>query len=760
MRVINRTPFQLAPLMGRVHYPSHTATLVVKAGFRLVNGEKCQTLEDQPPFGGEVMSKGKPPECLYNADLEYFKPRADLTLTGSCHTPGGQPATTCPVTFGVGDWSKTIAAIGNRHWEKSLLRSRMTDPEPFTKVPLTWANAFGGPNFAANPAGKGHKDVLLPNLEVPDDLITSAGSKPRPAGFGPILRTWKSRAKKLGTYDKKWLKERWPAFPEDLDWTYFNAAPADQQLGGYLVGDEQILLQNMHPQHATLKSTLPGIRVRVLLREGLEGAEVTVREVPMNLDTLHVDADKNEVYLLWRGVANVGDGDWDECREILLVSEMLTDEPQTIEQLTPLFQEDGDEAEAVEGEPPPETPEERLATMDKLFAKAEAQAAAVESQASALAMKQLPKGQALKPMAGEINDFKHAEAAVKKAMAMHPPTAAKLPPGVSPSHFNPMSDPDVKELLNLGKAMKPPKAGEAKKIAALIRSGESRGADFSKAQLKGQQLAGSDLRETNLEGADLSGADLKGADLSDALLSRANLVGADLSGANLSGADLTGADLSGAKFSKATMKFAVLQGCMAPGAEFNEAAMADAECGALLGDGSMFVGADLTNAVFAAASLKDADFTAAKLTGAGFEGVQASGAKFDGAELTGFRGAEGDFGKATFINAKAAESNWTKGKLLEADFGESDLTRALFPEADLTGARLYAANLAGGMLRRANLKDVKAGNANFFQATLQKVDFSGASLVASNFFEADFFEAVTEGADFTGANLKMTTLAN
>jgi hypothetical protein len=376
VEIVNRTPFSFAPLMGRVHYPAHTATLVVKAGFRLVPGGICQPLEEQPALEGDVLSDADMPECLYEADLMHFKPRADLLLTGTCRAAGTQPIQTCQVTFRVGEWSKSLACIGNRIWEKSMLFTRMGAIEPFTSLPLRWANAFGGPKFAANPAGKGHKDVLLPNIEYPDSLISGAREKPTPAGFGPVLRTWKQRTKLMGTYDKKWQQERWPALPADFDWGYFNAAPADQQLQGYLRGDEQIELTNVSREHPILRTRLPGLRVRALLREG---ADKAVRETPMNLDTLFVDADKGEVYLVWRGVAKVSSANWPECDRILLVSEPIGDD-STIEQLKPLFEEEAEEAEPEEVEPPL-TPEEVAQEIDKQVARAEKLAEQYEKQA-------------------------------------------------------------------------------------------------------------------------------------------------------------------------------------------------------------------------------------------------------------------------------------------------------------------------------------------------------------------------------------------
>ena len=88
--------------MGWVNFPSHTATLVVKAGFRIVPGGVCEPLDEQS-LEGDVMSKAQEPECLYDADMAQFKPKADLLLTGTCHTPGGKALTATTATFRVGD---------------------------------------------------------------------------------------------------------------------------------------------------------------------------------------------------------------------------------------------------------------------------------------------------------------------------------------------------------------------------------------------------------------------------------------------------------------------------------------------------------------------------------------------------------------------------------------------------------------------------------------------------------------------------------
>src|SRR5262249_6220502 len=50
-----------------------------------------------------------------------------------------------------------------------------------------------------------------------------------------------------GTYDEKWLKERLPLWAEDMDDRYFQCAPEDQQVPGFLRGGERVELVNLTP---------------------------------------------------------------------------------------------------------------------------------------------------------------------------------------------------------------------------------------------------------------------------------------------------------------------------------------------------------------------------------------------------------------------------------------------------------------------------------------------------------------------------------
>lgn len=379
MELVNRTSFLFAPFAGRINYPKHSITLIVKGTFDLVNGGKA-VFSEEPlyPTGDEFypdddeMTGG----CRYESDFAYHKPRADLLLAGHCHTPGGKPGPACRVTFQVGSHSRTLAVFGNRSWKNIPGIRNISEPEPFTKMELKYENSFGGPGYEKNPVGKGFakeqnesgKNVLvLPNIENPDNLIDSPGSRPEPAGFGPLGKMWKDRYSKLGKYKGDYVKKRWPWFPIDFDWGYFNAAPPSMQVEGFLKGDETLYCENLHPEHSRYESRLPGLRVRCFLNKITENDanQTLFNEVKMNLDTLWVDMDNEKLTLVWRGAAEVLSEEYEEIKHVFVMSEPLEKQQETLKYYSGLFLSALAEIEqewAVEPEKPeeieePEAPE-------------------------------------------------------------------------------------------------------------------------------------------------------------------------------------------------------------------------------------------------------------------------------------------------------------------------------------------------------------------------------------------------------------------
>ena len=758
MKVRNRTDFPFAPLLGRVNYPNYAVTCTVKGTFALKPGGVLEPLDEQPQFEGDVPSEAERPECLYAADLVPYKPKADLLLRAECHTPGGKGVTACPVIFSVGQWSKELAVIGNRKWEKSLVFSKMTEPEVFNRVELTWGNAFGGEKFALNPAGKGRKDGLLPNVEYPDELVKSAGNQPTPASFGPIDRTWKQRASKLGTYDKKWQKERWPAYPKDLDWTHFNAAAEDQQVP-FLRGDESFALTNMHPEHPSLKGELPSLRVRCIARlKPEQGEDLLVRDVAMNLDTLYIDVPKMQVTLVWRGVCDIREEEGEDVADVLVFSEPLADSPATIQQVMPWFEEEPDEADALPPEPP--------LVVDTGVMEGDALAGAIEAMANQT-VGQLntmsPVALSMAPAAFE--GFGQMRSALAGIASRLKAAGQPVPPSLSQVMSDFDNDPDLKDgesdlMVAQALALLPAATAlSGAKLAGKIRSGEAPHRDFAGVDMAGEDLSGSDLSQADFTGANLAGTVFTGCKLDGALFSSANLAGANLAGVKAEQVDFTAANLEGAD----------LTGAGFPQCSFDQVKATGIKLGKAELPGATFADADLVNAEAGEAQLKQADLSRADLTGANFEKadlaeatlnyVKADGVKFKQCKGASLRGAEANFKGADFEEAELPGAIFENANLEEANFRFAMLKRALFANANLSKAVLFGAVVRGGSLRKANMAGAQAGNADFFECDFEKSNLKGASLITSNCYGAAFRDADTSGADLTETNLKQTLLA-
>jgi hypothetical protein len=154
-----------------------------------------------------------------------------------------------------------------------------------------------------------------------------------PAGFGPIGRTWQPRLALAGTYDERWQNERAPELPEDFDYRFFNAAPPDQQLEGFLHGDESLWVENLHPELSRLTVRLPGVRIRAFFEAAPDlgddrGVVSGLRELRLRLDTAWLDMEALRLVLVWRVglyAAHVAEGG-----ALLIGAERIADEPKPV----------------------------------------------------------------------------------------------------------------------------------------------------------------------------------------------------------------------------------------------------------------------------------------------------------------------------------------------------------------------------------------------------------------------------------------------
>jgi uncharacterized protein YjbI with pentapeptide repeats len=820
VRVLNQTPFPFAPLAGRVNFPGHSLTLIVKGTCDLAPDKKAVPAEEQPFPTGDEFHPGDEEQsgsCRYESDFAYLKPRADLLLIGKCHVPNKAPAQACKISFRVGRNEKTLFVAGNRNWEGVLGRT-VSAPEPFREMPLSYEYSFGGPGYKKNPVGKGFARIEdesgktlrpLPNIEDPQALIESPSDRPSPAGFGPLSKKWEPRQSCLGTYKGKWLKERWPWFPQDFDWAYFNAAPADMQVDGYLAGNEELYFENLHPKHSQYRSVLPGLRIRCFLNKAEPEKPALFEEVKMNLDTLWVDMESEKLVLVWRGIAPVHSEEFAEVKDAFVVSEAFDTEPLSLAHYQTVFQEAVAtlEADIVAEEPPqPAAATAASAAAAPKGVKADTVSAVPEAEASSQAeLGAIFKARGIDPSAFPQLAAQGAadQERLKKELqaldeggfdAFLAKTTANLSAafkarGIDLNNPPPLNDHAKQQL---GRALKDLGMGDetsveaayaqglaalrdacvelglAQKTAAPLPGEEAKGVAGASPGVNGSAKekpplsAGEQARErlkeplagADLSGLDFSGLDLKGADFSTAILTGAlfrstNLSGANLSGVSASGADFTGAKIKGSKLVDGDFAKACFNGANLSGAQLSEAS---------------FHGATLEKALLDEVNGKGAVFAEANLAGASLQKAKFDQADFSQARLSRANLARASFKAASFEGASGPRANFSDADLTEVraalgcDFSDASFRHAVghgstwkngkLARADFSFAQMESADFASCMMDGANLYAADMKSTRFARASLR-----GAKMVDMNLFEGSLEKADVSEADLSGSNM-------
>lgn len=295
--------------------------VVVKGTFDILAAGGTRLAEEQEPFTYADAHHGDPgtTSIKYECDFAPMKPRADVILNAHAYSPSGEPVRSLLVGLSVNDFNKVIKVTGDRVWESGALGLHPSEPKNFIRMPLLFERAFGGSDhthpderkwrsdsrnlvgvgFHSNGNSRAVVGTPLPNLEHPGHLLQKWSDVPAPIGLSAIGRNWQPRLKFAGTYDERWIKERFPFLPEDFDAQYFLAAPTDQQFPS-LLGGEVIRCVNMTPE-GTLGFAVPVIKVVCFFRFRDHSASA-----PSSLDTLIVEPDRHRFIALWRAMAPLG----------------------------------------------------------------------------------------------------------------------------------------------------------------------------------------------------------------------------------------------------------------------------------------------------------------------------------------------------------------------------------------------------------------------------------------------------------------------
>ncbi|MEY4504325.1 MAG: hypothetical protein RL154_618, partial [Pseudomonadota bacterium] len=195
--------------------------------------------------------------------LDFCMPKQQAEFVAYGNAYSKLPTKAQEVGICVGNVSKKLYVVGDRYYSKNALGAfSLSEPEEFSKKKVGFENAYGGETYKKNPIGTGYfsvvksSDVLVkaPNVQSENIIAIDNSENITPESFEPLGIDWEFRAKKAGTYDEEWKNTRWPYFAHDMDYGIFNTTLPNQWTKGYFKGNEEIIVENMHKEHQTIKS--------------------------------------------------------------------------------------------------------------------------------------------------------------------------------------------------------------------------------------------------------------------------------------------------------------------------------------------------------------------------------------------------------------------------------------------------------------------------------------------------------------------------
>ncbi|MDC0678289.1 DUF2169 family type VI secretion system accessory protein [Sorangium atrum] len=271
----------------------HYITVIAKASFAFAIDAVMWRTDPQEILPVEVHHGKNPARSVrWSGDLAPYLGRADVVFTGDAHAPRGTEVQSLPVRL-------AVYSAGGWVLDKRLL---VRDKGPFRQIPLVYERAVGGANGWENPFDGEPMDGPASILDLQDPA--------RPAGFAPLARASPVRRRLLGSTPRKALEGPNADIPAGFDWSYFQAAPADQRIA-FLQGDEWIVLEHVNPAAPRLQMRLPGARGVARLR-GLDAASSAAADgelLELNADTLRIDGVEQRCTVVWRRVFPVSGED-------------------------------------------------------------------------------------------------------------------------------------------------------------------------------------------------------------------------------------------------------------------------------------------------------------------------------------------------------------------------------------------------------------------------------------------------------------------
>ena len=737
----------------------------------------------------------------------------EFLLSGTAHSE--VPVADLGVMVRLGPVKKLLHVFGDRFWSGS----RASTPVPFTEMPITWERALGGPDDHRNYVGRGEvadeqaEAVLLPNVELADDLVRGPKDRPAPAGFGPLIGAGLPRRKYLGTMDERWIDRRFPEMPLDFDPRFGQQASEDQWTRGFWTGDEAFELYNLRRGMPSWAGRLPGLRARAWVTRV---RNVAPEEVPLVLDTVWFFPRHGRIALIWRGLFELEDDDELNVKDVMAALERIGESRSNehyacaYDRRTAKTKGAGELEDDVDLLPPdlvkkptalagPAKPDPAattdileemrvkltsnlMAEQEKLRAEREALVAAgqstqgidtaLEHMAPEKVWQQMLAGASAPPidLSTHLAEQSAAIRAELVASGVSAQMIAEHDLAVAEAGVMAAQAAALKSEVARG-AVGPPKlptAAEQVDILAMLRAvKEQAGADYP-AEIE-EQIAAIEMptfhRDLAEQEAGVRERYRASAHLQDTLttlgpassaarraeVERATAAGESLHRWDLTALDLSGIDFRGADLSEAWLESANLSGAKLAGCNLQRAVLTRADLTkADLQD------TDLTDANLGRVAANEANLTRAKLAGAICAGARFTEACLAGTELGSVDLSAAVLERVSFRDCKASLVTITDTDLSECDFRGADLAVGNF-----TDCRLHRADFRGAKLERTLFFSCQGEDVRFDGAKAFNMRFGKGEDEVSSFPRASFRDAMLEraclgdtnlaGADFRGS---------
>ncbi|MBN1550035.1 DUF2169 domain-containing protein, partial [bacterium] len=139
MEFINKSPLSASFYVNRVAGTEQRIGMITaKATYKIIDSLLLLVTDDPFPIYDDDQTTNL--GILPRDNLPKTE-GTDIILLGKAYAPGGEPVSAMEVIIEIGKFRRCLHVLGDRYWHS---KKKISAPEPFISVPLTYSQAFGG----------------------------------------------------------------------------------------------------------------------------------------------------------------------------------------------------------------------------------------------------------------------------------------------------------------------------------------------------------------------------------------------------------------------------------------------------------------------------------------------------------------------------------------------------------------------------------------------------------------------------------------